>query len=219
MPFFPFAKSFECKYLCYIWVLNLMWQMIAQIQGRLVEKNPTDVVIDCHGVGYFLNISLYTYSQLPQSESVVLFTQLLVREDAHILYGFTTKQERAVFNLLLSVSGVGASTARTMLSSLSPDQVRDAIVSEDIAVIQSVKGIGAKTAQRIVLDLKDKIIKLYGSETQSLGSSNTNKNEALSALETLGYARKIAEKACDSVLKIEPQASVEEIIKKAFKYL
>ena len=196
-----------------------MWQMIAQIQGRLVEKNPTDVVIDCHGVGYFLNISLYTYSQLPQSESVVLFTQLLVREDAHILYGFTTKQERAVFNLLLSVSGVGASTARTMLSSLSPDQVRDAIVSEDIAVIQSVKGIGAKTAQRIVLDLKDKIIKLYGSETQSLGSSNTNKNEALSALETLGYARKIAEKACDSVLKIEPQASVEEIIKKAFKYL
>ena len=193
--------------------------MIAQIQGRLVEKNPTDVVIDCHGVGYFLNISLYTYSQLPQSESVVLFTQLLVREDAHILYGFTTKQERAVFNLLLSVSGVGASTARTMLSSLSPDQVRDAIVSEDIAVIQSVKGIGAKTAQRIVLDLKDKIIKLYGSETQSLGSSNTNKNEALSALETLGYARKIAEKACDSVLKIEPQASVEEIIKKAFKYL
>ncbi|MDG1064509.1 MAG: Holliday junction branch migration protein RuvA [Flavobacteriaceae bacterium] len=193
--------------------------MIAQIQGRLVEKNPTDVVIDCHGVGYFLNISLYTYSQLPQSESVVLFTQLLVREDAHILYGFTTKQERAVFNLLLSVSGVGASTARTMLSSLSPDQVRDAIVSEDIAVIQSVKGIGAKTAQRVVLDLKDKIIKLYGSETQSLGSSNTNKNEALSALETLGYARKIAEKACDSVLKIEPQASVEEIIKKAFKYL
>jgi len=162
---------------------------------------------------------LYTYSQLPQSESVVLFTQLLVREDAHILYGFTTKQERAVFNLLLSVSGVGASTARTMLSSLSPDQVRDAIVSEDIAVIQSVKGIGAKTAQRVVLDLKDKIIKLYGSETQSLGSSNTNKNEALSALETLGYARKIAEKACDSVLKIEPQASVEEIIKKAFKYL
>jgi len=219
MPFFPFAKSFECKYLCYIWVLNLMWQMIAHIQGRLVEKNPTDVVIDCHGVGYFLNISLYTYSQLPQSESVVLFTQLLVREDAHILYGFTTKQERAVFNLLLSVSGVGASTARTMLSSLSPDQVRDAIVSEDIAVIQSVKGIGAKTAQRVVLDLKDKIIKLYGSETQSLGSSNTNKNEALSALETLGYARKIAEKACDSVLKIEPQASVEEIIKKAFKYL
>ncbi|MDA0701263.1 MAG: Holliday junction branch migration protein RuvA [Flavobacteriaceae bacterium] len=193
--------------------------MIAQIQGRLVEKNPTDVIIDCHGVGYFLNISLYTYSQLPQTENVTLFTQMLVREDAHILYGFSTKQERAVFNLLLSVSGVGASTARTMLSSLTPDQVRDAVVSEDIATIQGVKGIGAKTAQRVILDLKDKIIKLYGTDTHSLGSSNTNRNEALSALETLGFARKIAEKACDAALKDEPLASVEEIIKKAFKHL
>jgi len=193
--------------------------MIAQVQGRLVEKNLTDVVIDCQGVGYFLNISLHTYSQIPDQENIRLYTQLLVREDAMTLYGFASKEERSVFNLLLSVSGVGASTARTMLSSLTPRQVRDAIVSEDIATIQGVKGIGAKTAQRVILDLKDKIIKLYGEETSGLISSNTNRNEALSALETLGYARKIAEKACDAVLKHSPSASVEEIIKLAFKHL
>ena len=118
--------------------------MIAQVQGRLVEKNLTDVVIDCQGVGYFLNISLHTYSQIPDQENIRLYTQLLVREDAMTLYGFASKEERSVFNLLLSVSGVGASTARTMLSSLTPRQVRDAIVSEDIATIQGVKGIGAK---------------------------------------------------------------------------
>jgi len=193
--------------------------MIAQVQGRLVEKNLTDVVIDCQGVGYFLNISLHTYSQIPDQENIRLYTQLLVREDAMTLYGFASKEERSVFNLLLSVSGVGASTARTMLSSLTPHQVRDAIVSEDIATIQGVKGIGAKTAQRVILDLKDKIIKLYGEETSGVISSNTNRNEALSALETLGYARKIAEKACDAVLKHSPSASVEEIIKLAFKHL
>lgn len=193
--------------------------MIAQVQGRLVEKNLTDVVIDCQGVGYFLNISLHTYSQIPDQENIRLYTQLLVREDAMTLYGFASKEERSVFNLLLSVSGVGASTARTMLSSLTPRQVRDAIVSEDIATIQGVKGIGAKTAQRVILDLKDKIIKLYCEETSGVISSNTNRNEALSALETLGYARKIAEKACDAVLKHSPSASVEEIIKLAFKHL
>ena len=135
--------------------------MITHIQGRLIEKNPTDVVIDCHGVGYFLNISLHTFSQLPSDENVKLFTQLLVREDSHTLYGFSSREEREVFNLLISVSGVGASTARTMLSSLAPELVRDAIVSEDIATIQSVKGIGSKTAQRVILDLKDKILKVW----------------------------------------------------------
>jgi Holliday junction DNA helicase RuvA len=193
--------------------------MIAQVQGRLIEKNPTDVVVDCQGVGYFLNISLYTFSQLSDEENIRLYTQLLVREDAMTLYGFSTKEERTVFNLLLSVSGIGASTARTMLSSLNPVQVRDAIVSEDIAMIQGVKGIGAKTAQRVILDLKDKIIKLYGDETSEVTSSNTNRNEALSALETLGFSRKIAEKACDAVLNESPSASVEDIIKLAFKYL
>ncbi|NND62878.1 MAG: Holliday junction branch migration protein RuvA [Flavobacteriaceae bacterium] len=193
--------------------------MITHIQGRLIEKTPTDVVIDCNGVGYFLNISLHTFSQLPSEENVKLFTHLLVREDAHTLYGFSTVIEREIFRLLISVSGIGASIARTMLSSLSPEQVREAIASEDVATIQSVKGIGAKTAQRAVLDLKDKILKVYGMTAISAVSSNTNKNEALSALETLGFARKQAEKACDKVIKEDPHATVETIIKLALKNL
>ncbi|MBB6679885.1 Holliday junction branch migration protein RuvA [Aequorivita sp. 609] len=193
--------------------------MITHIQGRLVEKNPTDVVIDCNGVGYFINISLHTFSEIPASESIKLYTHLQVREDAHILYGFTSVAEREIFRLLISVSGVGASTARSMLSSLSPDQVIDAIAQNDIAVIQSVKGIGAKTAQRVVLDLKDKILKVYGLSGNSAGTSNTNKNEALSALETLGFIRKKAEKVVDAIIKETPQASVELIIKQALKNL
>jgi Holliday junction DNA helicase RuvA len=193
--------------------------MINHIQGRLVEKNPTDVVIDCNGVGYFINISLHTFSQIPADENVKLFTHLQVREDAHILYGFSNTAEREIFRLLISVSGVGASTARTMLSSLSPDQVTEAIASGDVDTIQSVKGIGTKTAQRVLLDLKDKILKVYGLSGISAFSSNTNKNEALSALETLGFARKQAEKVCDTIVKNDPQASVETIIKQALKNL
>ncbi|MDC7999438.1 Holliday junction branch migration protein RuvA [Aequorivita todarodis] len=193
--------------------------MITHIQGRLVEKNPTDVVIDCNGVGYFINISLHTFSELPDGENVKLFTHLLVREDSHTLFGFTTVMEREIFRLLISVSGVGASTARTMLSSLAPEQVLDAIATNDIVTIQSVKGIGAKTAQRVVLDLKDKILKVYGLSSISAGSSNTNKNEALSALETLGFVRKQSEKVVDTIVKENPQASVEMIIKQALKNL
>lgn len=193
--------------------------MINHIQGKLVEKNPTDVVIDCNGVGYFINISLHTFSQLPASDNVKLFTHLQVREDAHILYGFSGIAEREIFRLLLSVSGVGASTARTMLSSLSPDQVIEAIASEDVTTIQSVKGIGTKTAQRVLLDLKDKILKVYGLSGISAVSSNTNKIEALSALETLGFTRKQTEKVCDSIVKNDPQASIETIIKLALKNL
>ncbi len=193
--------------------------MITHIQGRLVEKNPTDVVIDCNGVGYFINISLHTFSELPTSENVKLFTHLLIRDDAHTLYGFSGVAEREIFRLLISVSGVGAGTARTMLSSLAPEQVLDAIAQNDIATIQSVKGIGAKTAQRVVLDLKDKILKVYGLSSISTGTSNTNKNEALSALETLGFVRKQSEKVVDAIVKENPQASVEMIIKQALKNL
>ena len=193
--------------------------MITHIQGRLVEKTPTDVVIDCNGMGYFINISLHTFSELPSSENVKLFTHLQVREDAHILYGFTSVAEREVFRLLISVSGVGASTARSMLSSLAPDQVVDAIAQNDLVTIQSVKGIGAKTAQRVVLDLKDKILKVYGLSGISTGTNNTNKNEALSALETLGFVRKRSEKVVDTILKENPDASVEIIIKQALKNL
>ena len=193
--------------------------MISHIQGRLVEKSPTDVVIDCNGVGYLINISLHTFSELPSSENVKLFTHLIVREDAHILYGFSSVAERKLFRLLISVSGVGPSTARTMLSSLAPEQIVDAIATNDLKTIQSAKGIGAKTAQRLVLDLKDKILKIYGLSSISSETSNTNKNEALSALETLGFARKQAEKVCDSIVKENPQASVETVIKLALKKL
>tara|TARA_R110002072_G_scaffold142804_4_gene288365 strand:+ start:13202 stop:13837 length:636 start_codon:yes stop_codon:yes gene_type:complete len=199
--------------------LTFKERMITHIQGRLVEKNPTDVVIDCNGIGYFINISLHTFSKLPDGENVKLFTHLQIKEDSHTLYGFSGLAEREIFRLLLSVSGVGASTARTMLSSLTPQQVTEAIASDDVATIQSVKGIGSKTAQRVLLDLKDKILKVYGLEDVSASSSNTNKNEALSALETLGFARKQAEKVCDKIVKEDPQASVETIIKQALKNL
>ncbi len=193
--------------------------MITHIEGKLVEKNPTDIVIDCNGVGYFINVSLHTFSQLPASENIKVYTHLQVREDAHTLYGFYEKAEREIFRLLVSVSGVGASTARTMLSSLTPEQVKDAVATEDAAVIQSVKGIGTKTAQRVILDLKDKVLKVEGLAGISTSSSNTNKNEALSALETLGFARKQSEKVCDKIIKQNPQATAEEIIKQALKNL
>lgn len=193
--------------------------MITHLKGKLIEKNPTNIVVDCNGVGYSVNISLHTFSQLPSGENVKLFIHLQVREDSHTLFGFSSKVEREVFRLLISVSGIGASIARTMLSTLSPEQVMEAITQNNIAVIQSVKGIGAKTAQRVILDLKDKIIKIYGLDEVSLVSSNTNRNEALSALETLGFARKQVEKVCDDILNKNPNASVETIIKQALKNL
>ena len=193
--------------------------MITQLQGRLVEKSPTNVVIDCHGVGYFVNISLHTFAQLPTSENIKLFTHLQVREDAHILYGFSSVVEREIFRLLISVSGVGASTARTMLSSLSPQQVSEAIASSDVATIQSVKGIGLKTAQRVIIDLKDKILKTYDIDETSLTQNNTNKDEALSALEVLGFMKKQSERIVDKIVTSSPEASAESIIKEALKNL
>ena len=193
--------------------------MITHLKGKLIEKNPTNIVLDCNGVGYSVNISLYTFSQLPSGEHVKLFIHLQVREDSHTLFGFSSKVEREVFRLLISVSGVGASIARTMLSTLSPEQVMEAITQNNIATIQSVKGIGTKTAQRVVLDLKDKIIKIYGLDEVSLVSGNTNRNEALSALETLGFARKQTEKICDDIVNKNPNASLETIIKLALKNL
>lgn len=193
--------------------------MITHLSGRLIEKNPTHVVLDCNGVGYFINISLYTFGQLGDGEALKLYTHLQVKEDSHTLYGFMEVMEREIFRLLLSVSGIGASTARTMLSSLEPNQIKQAIASNDVATIQSIKGIGAKTAQRVILDLKDKILKVYDISTESAVQSNTNKEEALSALETLGFARKQAEKVCLAITKEKPDASVETIIKEALKKL
>ncbi|ARN71954.1 Holliday junction branch migration protein RuvA [Nonlabens tegetincola] len=193
--------------------------MIAQLQGRLVEKNLTDVVIDCHGVGYLVEISLHTYSQLPDNEQCKLYTYMQVREDAHRLFGFAEKSEREIFKLLLSVSGVGANTAHTMLSSVAPTQIAQAIASEDVRTIQSVKGIGAKTAQRVILDLKDKILQVLDNPEISIVASNTGRDEALSALETLGYARKQAQKVVDKILSNQPDATVEDLIKQALKQL
>lgn len=193
--------------------------MITHIQGKLVEKHPTDVVIDCNGVGYFLHISLQTYSQLPETENIAMYTHLQVREDAHTLYGFITRSERTVFRLLINVSGIGAATARTMLSSLTPKEIVEAIAVNDLKTLQTAKGIGAKTAQRMVLDLKDKVLKIYDLEEDSGSSNNTSRDEALSALETLGFAKKQAEKACAQVVKDNPGASAEMIIKLALKKL
>ena len=194
--------------------------MITQLQGKLVEKNPTNVVIDCNGVGYFVNISLNTYAALPEGEAIKLYTYLQIKEDAHTLYGFLTKAEREVFVLLISVSGVGAGTARTMLSSLTAAQVRNAIVNGEIATIQSVKGIGAKTAQRVVLDLKDKMLKLQDFADAPISTVSTHKEEALAALEVLGFVRKQAEKVVDKIVQAAPESlSVEDIIKQALKSL
>lgn len=193
--------------------------MITQIKGRLEEKSPTHVVIDCQGIGYEVNISLHTYSQLGQDENIKLFTHLQIREDSHTLFGFFTPMERSVFRLLLSVSGIGASTARTMLSSLEPQQIQRAIVNEDLATIKSIKGIGLKTAQRVLIELKDKMMSLFeGEEIQSF-ANNTIKEEALSALEVLGYSRKQSDSIINRIIQSSPDSSVEELIKEALNKL
>ncbi len=193
--------------------------MITHLQGRLVEKHPTHVVIDGHGVGYFVNISLNTFSRLPEGEDIRLLTHLQVKEDSHTLYGFMDASEREVFRMLISVSGIGSSIARTMLSSMDPIQIRNAIAEGNVPVIQAIKGIGAKTAQRVILDLKDKILKIHDQDEVYSNSNNTKKDEALSALEVLGFQRKQAEKAVDKVLGQDASLSVENIIKHALKNL
>ncbi|MRX63382.1 Holliday junction branch migration protein RuvA [Maribacter luteus] len=193
--------------------------MIHHLNGKLVEKNPTHVIIECAGVGYFVNISLHTFSNIKDQENINLYTHLQVKEDSHTLFGFAERSEREIFRLLLSVSGIGASTARTMLSSLSPVQTRDAIANGDVATIQGIKGIGAKTAQRVILDLRDKVLKVYDIDEVSINSNNTNKEEALSALEVLGFVRRQAEKVVDKVVSQDPSLSVENIIKHALKNL
>lgn len=193
--------------------------MIHHLKGQLIEKNPTYVVIECNGIGYTVHISLHTFSLIPDSEAVSLYTHLQVKEDSHTLYGFAEKSEREIFRLLISVSGVGTSTARMMLSSLQPREVIEAIASGDVPTIQSVKGIGAKTAQRVILDLKDKVLKVLGDDEVFVSQNNTNKEEALSALEILGYNRRQAGKVVEKIVKEDPESTVESIIKLALKKL
>ena len=192
--------------------------MINHIKGKLVEKTPTYAIIECNGVGYHLNISLNTYSKIPDNESVMLFAHLAIREDAHTLFGFIDKDERQLFLHLISVSGVGASTARMILSSLSLVEIQTAIVERNVAVLKGVKGIGAKSAERIIIDLRDKLSKEnFGSEI-SIETNNSIQEEALSALIALGFGKNMAEKVVAKALKgSESDITVEELIKTALK--
>jgi Holliday junction DNA helicase RuvA len=191
--------------------------MITHIRGKLIEKNPTNLVIECNGVGYDIKISLHTFSSLSNEENVFVYTHFIVREDAQLLYGFASKEEREMFGYLLSVSGIGPNTAMIMLSSIVPEEIAQAIVSENVSTIQSIKGIGVKTAQRVIIDLKDKMTKWSANTQFSPKSHNTNKFDALTALVSLGFDKKNAEKAID---KIGTETdSVEQLIKGALKIL
>ena len=193
--------------------------MITQIKGRLVEKSPTELVIDCNGLGYLVNISLNTFSLLSDSETISLYTHLQIKEDSHTLFGFYEKTERNLFRKLISVSGIGASTARTMLSSLNPEEIQRAILSENVSTIQSVKGIGLKTAQRVIIELKDKVSVISEGLEISSNFTNSKREESLSALEVLGYSRKQTTKVVDKLIIDTSEISVEEIIKNALNKL
>jgi Holliday junction DNA helicase RuvA len=194
--------------------------MITHIKGKLVEKSPTSVIIDVNGVGYLINISLNTFSAIPDKENLQLYTHLQIKEDSHTLFGFYGLKEREIFRLLISVSGIGASIARTMLSSLSPQQIIQGISIGDSAMIQSVKGIGLKTSQRVIIELKDKVLKIYDIDDNiSFQNNNTAKEEALSALEVLGINKKTSEKLVDKIMLDNADASIEFIIKEALKNL
>jgi Holliday junction DNA helicase RuvA len=191
--------------------------MIGMLNGRLVEKNPTELLIDCSGVCYEVKISLNTFSVLGDEESIRIFTRLIVREDAHILYGFAAKEEREMFNFLISVSGIGPNTAMIMLSSLIPEEIAHAIQTEDVVTIQKIKGIGAKTAQRVIIDLKGKVLKFTSNSENLFAQSNTNRFDALTALVSLGFDKKSAEKVLD---KIDTgDQNVEQLIKEALRLL
>ncbi|MCR5646497.1 MAG: Holliday junction branch migration protein RuvA [Bacteroidales bacterium] len=193
--------------------------MYAFISGRIAEITPAYAIVDNHGVGYFINITLNTFTAIGEQTEVKLYTHLQVLEDAHNLFGFYTAKERDMFELLISVSGVGCNTARLILSSLTVNELSTAIANEDIRTIQAVKGIGSKTAQRLVVDLKDKVKKTeYAEEIPGI-IDNTVKNEALSALVILGFSKNAASKALDKLLKHTPDATVEVLIREALKLL
>ena len=194
--------------------------MYNYISGKLVEATPAYAVIDCNGVGYMLEISVTTYTQIKDLEQVKLLTHFVVREDAQLLFGFFEEKERTLFRNLINVNGVGVNTARVMLSTLSTNELTNAIITEDVKTVQSVKGIGAKTAQRIVLELHDKLEKPTDDSSISLQpKSNKNHEEALSALVMLGFVKSQAEKALQKVEEFSPGATVENLIKYALKML
>ncbi|MDB5263225.1 MAG: Holliday junction branch migration protein RuvA [Adhaeribacter sp.] len=194
--------------------------MIAYIDGKLTHKDPTFVIIDVNGVGYQIRISLNTYDKLVEGERCKLHTFLHIKEDAHTLYGFSEPAEKTVFLHLISISGVGPGTGLMIISSLTVAEIQQAIVREDVRTIQNVKGIGAKTAHRIILELKDKYKKESFTDSGNINTvtHNTNRNEALSALITLGFARNVAEKTLDTIIKRDGNhLTVEALIKLALK--
>ena len=193
--------------------------MYAFISGKVTEKTPAYVVIDNHGIGYFINITLNTFTAIGEKEEVRLYTHTQILEDAHNLFGFYSQKERDLFELLISVSGVGCNTARLILSSLTVSELSNAIANDNVKTIQSVKGIGTKTAQRIVIDLKDKLKKIDVQTEIFRAPNNTIRTEALSALTILGFNKTAIEKALDKILKQNPDASVEALIKEALKIL
>ncbi|SKC39242.1 Holliday junction branch migration protein RuvA [Ohtaekwangia koreensis] len=195
--------------------------MIAFLKGRLVHRDPTHVVIDVNGVGYLVHISLQTFSDIKEQENIMLFTHLSIREDAHVLFGFSCESEKRLFQQLISVNGVGPSTAVVMLSYMNSNELKSSIVKEDAAALQSIKGIGGKTAQRVIIELKDKLKKESWEETQtsvSSGPHNTLRKEALSALLTLGLPKLVAEKSVDAALKKSGNTiTLEDLVKQALK--
>ncbi|HMV09082.1 MAG TPA: Holliday junction branch migration protein RuvA [Cyclobacteriaceae bacterium] len=194
--------------------------MIAFLKGKLVHKDPTYVIIDVNGVGYHVHISLQTFGEIKDQENILLFTHLAIREDAHVLFGFSKEAEKKMFQLLISVNGVGPSTAIVMLSYMSIDELRSAIIHDDAVTLQRIKGIGGKTAQRVIIELKDKLKKdSYEEILPGTGvRNNTLRNEALSALVTLGIARNVAEKSVDMVLKKSGNTiTLEDLVKQALK--
>lgn len=191
--------------------------MIHFLKGDFFALTPTYVVVDCSGIGYEAKISLNTYEELSANKTQIVYTQLIVREDAQLLYGFSTTEERELFNLLISVSGIGPSTAMIMLSSIKPEEIASAITNEDVNTIKAVKGIGPKTAQRLIIELKDKMLKTDISTSKSPLENNTERFDALSALLSLGFNRKAIDKALDKVGS--DGKTVEQLIKEALKIL
>jgi len=189
------------------------------IRGSVAGLNPASVIIEAGGVGYFINISLNTYSKINGKKEANLFLHQIIREDAHLLYGFADRRERELFRSLISVNGVGANTAVMMLSSLNPDELVGAITTGNIDALKAVKGIGVKTAQRIIIDLKDKFDKISDTGQILISADNTTRNESLSALVMLGFAKKDAEKVVSAIIREDPQATVEGVIKRALKRL
>jgi len=193
--------------------------MIDYIKGIITQINPTFISLETGGIGYFINISVNTFSKLESKGEIRIFIHEVIREDSHQLFGFADDAERDVFRHLISVSGVGANTARMMLSSVSPDEIEKAILGSDVNLLKSVKGIGLKTAQRIIIDLKDKLGKQAGSSEIFAFSDNTKREEALSALVMLGFAKSAVSKVLDRIVREEKNLTVEDLIKRALKNL